>query len=176
MVESNISNSTNIDPKEIFLSNSLFNSAPRDTFTIQQIKLEGDLLQINITYGGGCENHTFSLIGSDEYAESYPVQTSVLLSHDANEDPCEALLHKTLNFNLFPLALRYQELYQVNSDMITLHIVGGSEGESVNYNFEITHNSSTDDQITSLEPWIFLISLIFLVTSKKRKGLKNSYQ
>ncbi len=161
--------SGNNDVESIIISNSLYDSAPRDTYNIEQLKLEGDQLQVNITYGGGCENHTFRLIGSDEYAESYPVQTSVLLSHDANDDPCEALLGETLVFTLLPLAQRYRELYRVNSDVITIHLTGGSEGKSLNYNFDITDISSPEDQVTSLETWIFSISVVILVKNRKRK-------
>lgn len=56
---------------------------------------------VDVSYGGGCKKHTFSLqLGS--CMESYPVQCSAKLveSIEGGFDGCEALKYETVVFNL----------------------------------------------------------------------------
>ncbi len=159
--------SINQDATDILLDNSLYQSAPRDSFTIMSLFLDGDILTINITYGGGCEDHIFRLIGSNEYLASSPAQTYVLLSHDANNDSCEALLWETLEFNLVPLAWKYQEFHKADSETIRIHIIGGLENVTINYTFTLNETTITNNQITNIEVWPFLLSLAFFGALKR---------
>jgi hypothetical protein len=119
----------------IIISNSLFQTVPRDDVLINDVSILNNKLVINISYSGGCKDHFFKLVASDSWLESYPVQTPILLSHDANNDNCEAFLTETLSFNLQPLKERYKELYKENSATIVLLIEGGTENFTVNYSF-----------------------------------------
>ena len=40
---------------------------PMDEFGVNEIELTEDELLINVTYGGGCENHDFKMIMHDEF-------------------------------------------------------------------------------------------------------------
>ena len=65
--------------------------------------LTEDQLIINVTYGGGCENHDFKMILHYESPiDGGGQQIQILsLSHDANNDGCEALiLEHELCFNI----------------------------------------------------------------------------
>ena len=50
-------------------------------------------MQINVTYGGGCEYHEFKLINVVSSIDGGGQQIDVLyLSHNSNNDVCEALI------------------------------------------------------------------------------------
>ncbi|MFX0174459.1 MAG: hypothetical protein ACFE9L_21485 [Candidatus Hodarchaeota archaeon] len=110
--------------QQILLDNSAFENSPRDAVAFNKVTLDKNLLIIEVSYGGGCRQHFFALIGSNVFMESYPVQTNIVLSHNANDDPCEALLTETLNFDLSPLKIAYQEAYSVSSGSIIIHLEG----------------------------------------------------
>lgn len=82
--------------------------------------IEGDALIITVSYGGGCEDHEFTLVASDAFAESYPVQLEVSLAHEANEDRCRAYLTETYAFDLTPIKALYQETYQEDAGTVVL--------------------------------------------------------
>ena len=124
-----------LESEDIIISNSLYLSAPRDSVLINDVSIAGPKLVINASYGGGCEAHVFQLIASDQWMESYPVQTHVLFSHNANNDTCLAFFTKTFVYNLTLLKQRYQELYQEDSATIIMRIQGGTDNFSINYSF-----------------------------------------
>ncbi|MFX0091218.1 MAG: hypothetical protein ACFFBD_05595 [Candidatus Hodarchaeota archaeon] len=111
----------------IVVSDSDYQNAPRDPYNIKNIKLNFDTLILNITYGGGCREHDFSLITTAVFMESNPVQVNVLLSHNANNDSCLALFTRTMAFNLSPLKEAWQEGYQKTSGTIIIHLEGLEE-------------------------------------------------
>src|SRR5688500_223643 len=68
--------------------------------TVKSAKLDESQknILIEVTYGGGCAKHDFSLkMGS--CLESYPVQCSAQLI-DNTVDPCEAIINKTITISL----------------------------------------------------------------------------
>ena len=79
------------------------NDFPMDEYGVNQIEMIENQLLINVTYGGGCENHDFKLIFHDESPiDGGGQQIQILsLSHDANNDVCYALiLEHELCFNI----------------------------------------------------------------------------
>ena len=106
----------------------------RDPTThINEIRIEGDLLQLTVSYSGGCEEHVFELIGTKNFMESEPVQVNIRLSHNANNDPCDALITEELIFNLSPLKEAWQDAYQQESGTIIINLEGFDE--SISYEF-----------------------------------------
>ena len=76
---------------------------PMDEFGVNEIEVTNDELLINITYGGGCENHDFIMIMHNQSPiDGGGQQNQILsLSHDANNDVCNALiLEHELCFNI----------------------------------------------------------------------------
>ncbi|HLN54572.1 MAG TPA: hypothetical protein VK207_01200 [Bacteroidales bacterium] len=69
-------------------------------YNILDFRIDGDSAFISLSYAGGCNPHTFEVIWSESYAESYPPQTSILLLHDSHGDACKALITETLAFDL----------------------------------------------------------------------------
>lgn len=116
-----------LNNEKIILDCNLYAEAPRDSIYINNLKISNQYLSINFSYGGGCQKHEFFLIGSEQYMESYPVQTNILLSHNSNNDSCLAWFTEVKIFDLTPLKLQYQELYSENSATVILRVQGGQE-------------------------------------------------
>ena len=71
-----------------------------DVIKIEDAKIVGNKLEIKVSYGGGCENHSFELIGSPNISKSLPPIRSIQLIHRANKDACKALIIKELKFDI----------------------------------------------------------------------------
>ena len=83
-----------------------------DPFDLESMEIVGDTVTLSISYGGGCEEHCFSLYMSPAtFFESYPAQANLYLRHDSNGDACEALISEDISFNLRPVALLYKKIY-----------------------------------------------------------------
>ena len=93
-----------------------------DAYTINAATLEAGTLTLNVSYSGGCETHTFTLVAEERFLESLPVQLHVSLAHDANGDTCEALLTEDYHFDLTPLKEAYQLGYRTDTGTIVLRL------------------------------------------------------
>ena len=51
-----------------------------DDYTLNNATIDEDTLQINVSYSGGCEKHEMTLVASESFLESFPVQLHVSLS------------------------------------------------------------------------------------------------
>jgi hypothetical protein len=118
--------------QDIIIDDSLFQNAPRDPFTFNDIKIIQNLLHLNVSYGGGCEEHIFKLI-STSFMESNPVQVNIVLSHEDNDDPCDMWVTENYIFNILPLKKSWQQSYQQNSGIIIMNIEGWNQ--PINYEF-----------------------------------------
>ena len=94
--------------------------------------IDGDQLMVPVGYGGGCEEHIFSLCWNQMWAESWPVQTGLSLFHGGATDYCEAYESETLTFDLTPLKEAYQNSYPGVEGWISI----GFEGYSLEYTFD----------------------------------------
>ena len=82
-----------------------------DDFELSAAAISGDTLTVTASYGGGCEEHDFTLVASEAFMESDPVQLQVALAHDANADACERWVTQDYSFDLLPIKERFQGQY-----------------------------------------------------------------
>ncbi|CAG0993840.1 hypothetical protein RHDC4_02690 [Rhodocyclaceae bacterium] len=99
---------------------------PADAVTIVSATIDGDTLNLTVSYGGGCSDHAFGMLAGTAWMESYPVQIGMRLAHDAHGDACDALLTRTLRFDLTPLKTAYAASYHSATGIMTLRITGSS--------------------------------------------------
>lgn len=132
--------SANLGPSEALLSGNLDEGRgrvvlvrdasapelPADPLTIGGVSFEGDTIEIEVSFGGGCAEHRLQLVAETTWMESYPVQVFARVTHDAHNDPCDAVLHGTLRFDLTPLRRMYQRSYQTATGKIALQIAGAT--------------------------------------------------
>ena len=93
-----------------------------DPYELSAATIMGDTLTVTVSYGGGCETHRFTLVASNVFLESYPVQLGASLAHDANGDLCRAWLTEVLAFDLTPIKRMYQDAYRQDAGTIILRL------------------------------------------------------
>ena len=76
---------------------------PSDAAQINMVYLEGNSLNIEVTYQGGCQQHTFELYAWSAFLQSLPPQGTLYLSHDAHQEECTDEIVRQLTFDLAPL-------------------------------------------------------------------------
>ncbi len=97
------------------------------TTEIGAATLDGDTLSVEVSYGGGCEAHTFTLCWPDQsFAESSPVQATLELYHDDGGDMCDAWMSETLLISLIPLKQAWEAAYGPGPGTTIVHIGGNS--------------------------------------------------
>jgi hypothetical protein len=100
---------------------------PSDPFGLSTLRVNGDELEVEVSYNGGCAPHYFRLCYERAFLESYPVQVQLRLEHDAQGDHCAAHPSETRRFDLTPLAEAYREAYRVEHDRVLLRLGPGAE-------------------------------------------------
>jgi len=97
---------------------------PMDFYGVNEIEVTGSQLLINVSYGGGCEEHYFNLIlDNASPIDGGGQQIEVLhLSHNANNDACNSqIVEHQLCFDISNLDIDYllylshpDSLYELN--------------------------------------------------------------
>jgi hypothetical protein len=105
--------------------------APPDAPAVEPLYLAEDALALAITYGGGCETHTFRLCTDGSFLESNPVQLRVWVKDEGPPDPCLALPTEEKVFDLSPIRSWYERNYQTPNGTVIVNTSGGS----VSYSF-----------------------------------------
>ncbi|MEQ8555948.1 MAG: NigD-like C-terminal domain-containing protein [Cyclobacteriaceae bacterium] len=76
-------------------------SGPNDAYNIVGISPEEGKLNMYLSYSGGCQVHTFRVVWDGEVKEVNNYKEIFLkVFHQANEDPCEALLKPVITIDL----------------------------------------------------------------------------
>ena len=91
-----------------------------DPFALNSASVTGTVLTISVSYSGGCRNHEFVLTAAESFQESSPVQLPMVLTHEDNDDPCEAYPTEQRRFDLTPVKERYQAAYGQDSGTVLL--------------------------------------------------------
>ncbi len=91
-----------------------------DSYKLNDIKIVGDSIKINISYSGGCREHKFRLIAKNYFGDSNSPKAELVLSHNSNMDPCEAYPTEEHTFVLLPLKYEFYKMYGMESGEIRL--------------------------------------------------------
>ncbi len=97
--------------------------------------VEGDRLCIGVSYGGGCEEHGFALHVHRETVENSPLRIAAILTHNNNNDMCEALITRQIGFDLTSLKEHLRKVTGQTSGTVLLDISGYNEFKTVEYRF-----------------------------------------
>lgn len=125
-----------VNPDEIFYTGTVFigdagNKFGTDAYALNSTTITDDTLNISVSYSGGCEDHQFTLVVSDTFLESFPVQLHASIAHNANGDTCEAYPTENYRFDLTPIKTMYQEAYRQEAGTIVLRLKDAPDGELV---------------------------------------------
>ena len=86
-------------------------SRKTDDFSSDRMSVTGDLLELVVSYGGGCESHDFAVWTTLVFSQSQPPVVNLFVVHDANNDLCEAYLQATLWIDLSPIRAAFLKLH-----------------------------------------------------------------
>ena len=81
-------------------TNRLNNINTGDSFKINSAKRTKDILEVSVSYGGGCKPHSFEVIWDGVVYTDPPCYMNLIITHNANNENCEALITETLSINL----------------------------------------------------------------------------
>ncbi len=88
--------------KEAILDLSANVDQKTDAFRIKHMEQVGDFILIDVSYSGGCEEHTFDLISNGQFIATYPTELETILVHNANGDKCRSVVDERIYFDLKP--------------------------------------------------------------------------
>lgn len=92
-----------LNPSRALEANSRFGSAwSAADFDILSAQIEGDSLQLEVRYGGGCGSHRWAFESAGPMLKSMPPQQAVQIVHETSGDPCRALILEVVTFDLKP--------------------------------------------------------------------------
>jgi hypothetical protein len=120
------------DPNEIKLLPIQINSeyswpGSTDPFEILSSEIKGDMLVLEVQYGGGCQEHDFTMTTNMMWMKSMPPQLNLYLEHENHDDNCRALITQKLAFDLS--ACRY------NNGNVVVLIINGDRDKSKRYQY-----------------------------------------
>lgn len=67
-----------------------------DPFDILSVSISDLKINVEVRYGGGCEEHNFCVEWPEAITAIYPPDFGIILNHEDNGDTCEALITETL--------------------------------------------------------------------------------
>ena len=81
-------------------------------FKIEESLIQNEILEIRLTYSGGCAQHQFTLYTTQQYQKSLPPKLPLFLMHDTGGDACREIKQETLLFNIEDLKYDGQKTVQ----------------------------------------------------------------
>ena len=82
-----------------------YDSLASDPIIIHEAFVDGECLNIKLSYSGGCKEHQIDLARIHPLEASSSTVPTFEIRHNANNDLCEAYFTQELRFNLTPLIL-----------------------------------------------------------------------
>ncbi|AKQ64668.1 putative lipoprotein [Myxococcus hansupus] len=96
----------------------------KDSIGIYSMRVEGPVLTLGVSHGGGCAEHTYSLEWDgmlQQGVDGTPVANLVLV-HDAHGDRCKAMLRARPRFDLSSVSKRFGAQFGKASGAVNLVI------------------------------------------------------
>lgn len=111
----------------LYFSN--YDSLARDPIYLHEAFVDGDCLQIKLSYSGGCKEHTIDLARMHPWTASSSSVPTFEIRHNANGDICEAYFTKELRFDLTPLKMEGKKEFVLTAKL--------TDGKIYNQIFEL---------------------------------------
>lgn len=133
-VEEPADNSAEITPAA---TDKSFEDLVMNPYSINDASIEGDIMTVTVSYSG-CSKDKFQAYWTGTFMESYPVQSSILLTRGTElyEVTCQMYIEHTIEINLATLKRQYKNSYQTDTGTIMLSVTDGkNENGTVEYEF-----------------------------------------
>ena len=96
--------------KRAILSQNIGKFKDTKSYNITAVELKGNILQLDISYNGGCKPHEFELVGSSFIMKSSPPKRGIQLYHHESGDDCRELVTDRLFFDISAFAYGDKEI------------------------------------------------------------------
>lgn len=91
---------TKDEVESIIVQQGFVKPVTSDMFDMVKTSIEGNILTIEVSYSGGCNEHEFKLYFDGSYKKSLPPKADFMLTHDNKGDACRSIVDKTLKFDI----------------------------------------------------------------------------
>ncbi len=91
------------DAKDVRILNRAEFSQKSDPVNIKFAQQSGDYIVFDVSYSGGCAEHTFDLVTMGAFSATYPPEVEISLKHNNNGDGCRSVIDQKLYFNISQL-------------------------------------------------------------------------
>ncbi|NTX12298.1 hypothetical protein HUA76_15985 [Myxococcus sp. CA056] len=111
------------------------NPQPKDPINIEGARVDGNILTLNVSHGGGCAEHSYTLAWDGTFQQksgAAPVANLVMI-HDANGDRCKAMKFAELRYDLSTVSQTWAAQPGKDSGTVELALPGLSA--PVSYSF-----------------------------------------
>jgi hypothetical protein len=109
----------------------IWDDLPDAVFDLKSAKLNGDCLELDISYSGGCEIHHFTTYLLPVFCGTPPIPPpTIVLCHEDNEDLCEAYISEKLFIDLTSLRVPDKDMVEFQ---LILNYNGSDYQKSFNY-------------------------------------------
>lgn len=88
------------DTEKVIIDQGFIAPETNGRFNVDNMAIDGSILEVTVSYSGGCEEHVFKLYSDQMYMKSYPPQLNLFLEHIDNNDRCRAMIIKKLAFDI----------------------------------------------------------------------------
>jgi hypothetical protein len=112
---------------DLYFSN--YDSLARDPIYLHEAFVDGNCLQIKLSYSGGCKEHTVDLARMHPWTASSSTIPTFEIRHNANGDMCEAFFTRELRFDLTPLKMEGKKEFVLTAKL--------TDGKVYNQIFEL---------------------------------------
>lgn len=113
---------------EVIISDIRPELTQRDHFSLRDVRIRGRIIDVSLTYSGGCEDHGFRLHMNRGFAKSNPVQADIYVEHSSNDDFCRMMVNQTVSFDLGPVVNLYHQM-SGKTDRIIINVHDYFEGQ-----------------------------------------------
>ncbi len=81
-----------------------------DAYSLNSVTVDGDMLNLSVSYSGGCATHEFRVCWSGDFSDAavVPIETTLELRHNGNGDLCEAYPTTELQVPISAIADAYR--------------------------------------------------------------------
>lgn len=95
------------------ISDSYGSLTTGDRYTINAVRVDGNMMYVDLSYSGGCKEHVFAAYGSAAIAKSLPPIRQIKINHNGNQDHCRAMINQTVKIDLRNFTYKKEEGSQI---------------------------------------------------------------
>ena len=99
-----------------------WSSLKLDEYWLERFSIQGDILTIRVTYGGGCKDDDVGLVAFKTTFTADRAEVDLIVTHNSYNDPCEAIEGDNYRFDLTDIKTAFANSAAAAQSSISLRI------------------------------------------------------